>query len=72
MGNANQINCVTIIGLWQGYFVESERNHVGKKAGSKWFIDVNITFKNSNNFIGLGKDDVGKFVFQKGQIRSKF
>jgi hypothetical protein len=62
---------VSIIGLWQGYFIQSERNVEENKSGSKLPIDVNITFKDSNNFIGHGSDDIGKFEFQKGKIRGK-
>jgi len=54
-------------GNWQGYFVD-KRALRGHASGSKWLIDVNITFQSSNQFTGKGKDDVGPFTFTNGKI----
>ena len=56
-----------VLGKWQGYFVD-KRALRGHAAGSKWLIDVNITFQSGNKFTGKGEDDVGPFTFINGNI----
>ncbi|XP_078356895.1 uncharacterized protein LOC144641739 [Oculina patagonica] len=54
-------------GHWIGYFID-HRAFEGKSAGSKWLIDVNMTFQNRNQFTGTGIDEVGPFTFKNGKI----
>ena len=63
--------CFYMVGNWQGYFVD-KRALRGHAAGSKWLIDVNITFQNSGQFTGKGKDDIGPFTFANGKISGKY
>ena len=59
-----------IPGQWKGYFVDN-RALRGKSAGSKWLIDVNMTFQNRNQFTGSGSDDIGAFTFKNGKITGR-
>lgn len=54
-------------GKWQGFFVD-HRVLRGHSAGSKWLIDVNITFFDLNTFTGTGIDDIGPFTFTNGFV----
>ena len=56
-----------ILGLWQGYFVDN-RALRGKSAGSKWLIDVNMTFQSRDQFTAMGRDEIGSFTFENGNI----
>ena len=40
----------------------------GNSAGSKWLIDVNLTFQNKDQFTARGSDEVGSFTFKNGKI----
>ena len=56
-----------MIGKWQGFFVD-KRALQGHESGSKWLIDVIITFYDSNTFTGTGRDEVGLFSFTNGYV----
>ena len=59
--------CLFISGLWKGYFVDN-RALRGKSAGSKWLIDVNMTFQSRDQFTARGSDEIGSFTFKNGKI----
>jgi len=61
---------VLILGLWKGYFVDN-RALRGKSAGSKWLIDVNMTFQSRDQFTARGSDEIGSFTFKNGNITGK-
>lgn len=61
---------VHVTGKWQGFFVD-HRVLRGHSAGSKWLIDVNITFFDLNTFTGTGIDDIGHFNFTNGFVNGK-
>lgn len=54
-------------GKWQGFFVD-KRALRGHDSGSKWLIDVDITFYDRNTFTGTGRDDIGPFNFTNGYV----
>lgn len=55
------------LGLWKGYFIDN-RALRGKSAGSKWLIDVNMTFQSRDQFTARGSDEIGSFTFKNGKI----
>ncbi|KAJ7390334.1 hypothetical protein OS493_025585 [Desmophyllum pertusum] len=54
-------------GYWKGYFID-KRALKEVSSGSKWLINVNMTFQNRNQFTARGNDDVGPFIFKNGKI----
>ena len=68
MINSTSCQIFLILGKWEGYFIDN-RALQGKASGDKWLIDVYMHFKNNNEFVATGSDDVGPFTITAGQIK---
>jgi len=60
-----------LIGKWQGYFIDGREFGRERASGSKWPINVIMTFQNGNQFTGKGQDEIGPFIFTNGKISGK-